>query len=169
MSFGMLSEASDVVICYELLLRIKAKGLRQKILILCDYLCQQQPPRCATLFFLQFRNTNRYSFVPHCKYFSMLCGLKSTWPRTTSAAMASPSERAPAFCALHCYRSDTPVTQQHLLRERVQVFRTSPPSLNSAQAVYAHAKQRQIADNWSYRPTDAGHLRSSNVMQPSNG
>lgn len=44
MSFTMLSEASAVVICYALLLRIKAKVLRQKILILCDYLCQQASP-----------------------------------------------------------------------------------------------------------------------------
>lgn len=77
MSFEMLSEASNVVICDALLLRIKAKVLRQKILILCDYLYQQQSPLCATLFFLQFRNTNRSSFVPQCKYFSTLCGLKS--------------------------------------------------------------------------------------------
>lgn len=54
--------------------------------------------------------------------FSSLCGLKPIWPRTTSAAIASTSERARAFCALHCYRSDTPVTQQHLLREHAQVF-----------------------------------------------
>lgn len=49
------------------------------------------------------------------------------------------------------------------------VFRSlhQSPSLNSAQAVYTHAKQRQIADNWSYRPTDVGHKRSVNVMQPS--
>lgn len=47
MSSGMLSEASDVVICYTLLLRIKAKVLRQKIPILCDYLCQQPSPLCA--------------------------------------------------------------------------------------------------------------------------
>lgn len=51
MWFGMLSEASDVVICYAPLLRIKAKVWRQKILILCDGLCQQQSPLCATLFF----------------------------------------------------------------------------------------------------------------------
>lgn len=71
----MLSEASDVVICSALLLRIKAKVLRQKILILCDYLCHQQSPLCAALFLLQFRNANRYSFVPRCKY-----SLNALWP-----------------------------------------------------------------------------------------
>lgn len=85
---------------YALLLRIKAKVLRQKILTLCDYSCQQQSPLCATLFFLQLRNTSRYSFVPQCKYFSMLCGLNPAWPRTTSAAIACTSERVLAFCTV---------------------------------------------------------------------
>lgn len=95
MSFGMLSEASDVVIRYALLLRIKAKVLRQKTLILCDYLCQQQSP-LRRFVLSQLRNPNRYSFAPHCKYCSLLCGLK---PTGSLCFFTRTSERARASCA----------------------------------------------------------------------
>lgn len=47
----MLSEASDVVICYALLLPIKANVETENSA--CDYLRQQQSPLCVVLLFEQ--------------------------------------------------------------------------------------------------------------------
>lgn len=87
------------------------------------------------LFFLQLTNANRYSFAPQCKYFSLLCGLKRTWPRTISHTGRSGRMR------LHYHCSDTPVSRHYLCREHVGVLAPARP-LWILRRVHTHMQNR---------------------------
>lgn len=68
----MLSEASDVVICYALLLRIKANVAKEDSYTVCE-ITHASNDHLSVLFysFNSLKNANRYSFVSRCKYFTV--------------------------------------------------------------------------------------------------
>lgn len=59
------------------------------------------------------------------------------------------SEWVQAFCTMQGYHSDTPVTYKHQVWEYGGVFAPVSPLCILCKLQTHHAKQKQIADNWS--------------------
>jgi len=76
MSFWMLSEASDIVICYVSKKMLRTRNPTGRVWLLLPATITSP---CFLLFFQHLRNTNRYLFVSQCRYF-VLCGLTALNP-----------------------------------------------------------------------------------------
>lgn len=100
-----------------------------------------------------YYSLNRYSFFSQCNY-SKQSFLNASWlnPHDPTSLklwlhVCQRGSRRSALCK--GYQNDTPVTQQHQVGEHGHVFAPVSPLCILRRLQRHHAKQKQIADNWS--------------------